>query len=75
MGGRMISPDDKPSYIVGHVPAERVQRDWKLDIKTKEQYDFAVASGLAWVVYKDFPFTWEEAEEDLMVYEIIKGYN
>lgn len=51
--------------LVGVVPTGRQKRDWKLDIKTKEQYDHAVASGIGWVVYENLPFSWAEALEEI----------
>lgn len=51
--------------LVGVVPTDRKKRDWKLDIKTKEQYDLAVASGIGWVVYEDLPFSWADAQKEL----------
>lgn len=51
--------------LVGVVPTDRQKRDWKLDIKTKEQYDLAVASGIGWVVYEDLPFSWTEVQKEL----------
>lgn len=51
--------------LIGVVPTDRQKRDWKLDIKTKEQYDLAVASGVGWVVYEDLPFSWTDAQKEL----------
>lgn len=51
--------------LIGVVPTDRQKRDWKVDIKTKEQYDLAVASGVGWVVYEDLPFSWAEVQKEL----------
>lgn len=51
--------------LIGVVPTGRQKRDWKVDIKTKEQYDLAVASGVGWVVYEDLPFSWTDAQKEL----------
>lgn len=58
----MNDSESPPSYVVGHVPTGKTKRDWKLDITTEEQYNLAAASGLAWVVYWNFPLTWNECK-------------
>lgn len=45
------------------VPKEKL--DWRLEIKTEKDYNIALESGLAWVIFKDFPFTWGEAKKEL----------
>lgn len=53
------------TYVVGYVPTGKEKRDWMLDIKTEEQYDAAVASGIGWVIYPELPFSWEKCKECL----------
>lgn len=48
-----------------NLPTYKEKRSWKLDIKTKEQYDVCVASGIGWVVYPELPFSWESCLEEL----------
>ena len=39
--------------------------DWRLEIKTEKDFNTILSSGLAWVVYKDFPWTWAAAKKEL----------
>lgn len=45
--------------LTGVVPTGRTKEDWRPYIKTERDFKLAVDSGLAWVVFKDFPFSWE----------------
>ena len=47
----------------GHVPTGRKQEDWTLYIKTEKDFELAKGSGVAWVLFKDFPLSWEEAKK------------
>lgn len=44
---------------------EHKKENWKDSIKTKRDYDIAVASGLAWVVYDNLPLSWSECLKEL----------
>ena len=50
--------------IHAYVPTDRIKRDWRVDIKTKELYDLLLASGMMWVWYPDIP-SWSEVEKQL----------
>lgn len=52
--------------VLGLVPTGRVREDWKLHIKCKKDYDLALGSGLAFVIFNEFPFTWAEARNILI---------
>lgn len=39
--------------------------DWKQYIKTKEDYDAIVQSGLGWEFFPQLPFSWKDCEEIL----------
>lgn len=52
--------------VVGYVPTDRVQEDWKDYIKTKKDYDLAVGSGCGWVLFPTLPFSWNEARHILI---------
>lgn len=51
--------------LQGYVPTGRKKEDWKLYIKTKEQYDAAVASGIGWVLYENLPLSWDACLKEL----------
>ena len=44
---------------------EHEKENWKDWIKTKRDYDIAVASGLAWVVYDNLPLSWSDCLKEL----------
>lgn len=44
---------------------EHEKENWKDWIKTKRDYDIAVASGVAWVVYDNLPLSWSECLKEL----------
>ena len=48
-----------------YVPSGKKKLDWKEHIKTKRDYDCAVASGIGWVVFDGLPLSWERAEKIL----------
>ncbi|UZS00961.1 hypothetical protein [Pseudomonas phage vB_PsaM_M1] len=51
--------------IHAYVPTGRVKEDYRLHIKSKRDYDIAVASGIAWVCYPDLPLSWKAAKEEI----------
>ena len=58
---------------IGAVPAKDHYTDWRKHLLTKEAYDLAVGSGLAWIVFKHppLPLTWTEAKKILIEEGII----
>jgi len=44
---------------------EYEKENWKDWPQTKRDYDIAVASGLAWVVYDNLPLSWSECLKEL----------
>ena len=51
--------------IVGVVPTNKEKLDWRLEIKTKKEYDLAVGSGIGWVLFPALPISWTQAEKEL----------
>ena len=49
--------------LTGVVPTGRTKEDWRPYIKTERDFKLAVDSGLAWVVFKDFPYSWEDCKK------------
>ena len=43
----------------------REKENWKDWIKTKRDYDIAVASGIGFLVYRDLPLSWSECLKEL----------
>lgn len=53
---------DQP-IVYGYVPTGRVKEDWRGYVKTEKDYALASASGMAFIIFKDFPFSWNEARQ------------
>lgn len=51
--------------IHGYVPTNKEKLDWRLEIKTKKEYDLAVGSGIGWVLFPTLPISWTQAEKEL----------
>lgn len=52
----------------GYVPSTNITNtklDWRLEIKTKKEYDLAVGSGIGWVLFPTLPISWTQAEKEL----------
>lgn len=49
--------------LTGIVPTGRTKEDWRPYIKTERDFKLAVDSGLAWVVFKDFPYSWADCKK------------
>lgn len=45
------------------------------DIKTFQEYNELVSTGMAWVIYKDLPFSWEQFVCERVKYNLEKGEN
>lgn len=43
------------------------------DIKTFQEYNELISTGLAWVIYKDLPFSWEQFVCERVKYNLEKG--
>ena len=53
----------------GYVPTNKEKLDWRLEIKTKKEYDLAVGSGIGWVLFPTLPLSWSEAEKEILAYQ------
>lgn len=58
--------------VHGYIPTGRKQEDWKEHIRTEKDYELAKGSGLAWVIFNSFPFTWVEARNILIEEGVIE---
>ena len=40
-----------------------MSKDWMVDIETEEEYDMLVSTGMAWIIFKDLPLSWEQCKK------------
>lgn len=51
--------------LIGVVPTDRKKERWQESIKNERDYNLAVSSGVAWVVFESLPLTWAGCLEEL----------
>lgn len=51
--------------LIGVVPTDRKKERWQESIKTERDYNLAVSSGIAWLVFESLPLSWAGCLEEL----------